>query len=181
MKLLVGLGNPGEKYQGNRHNVGFMFLDYLVGEKKFKDQKKFDAKVFKKKQTIFLKPQTYMNRSGQSVVKVVNFFKIKLEDIWVVHDDLDIRLGSFKIQKGTGPKLHGGLASVEDELGKEDFWRVRVGVDNRSKARETIGETRVKWINGESYVLADFRQVEKKVVVKTFEKIKSEVEKRVLE
>lgn len=135
MKLLVGLGNPGAKYEQTRHNVGFMFLDYL------KQQHKLDKQV----QT--LKPETYMNRSGIAVSRELSFYKLQPADLMVVHDDLDLKLGEFKIQFGKGPKLHNGIESIEHSIGSKEFWRVRVGVDNR------VPDNRV---SGESYVLQNF-------------------------
>jgi len=135
MKLLVGLGNPGAKYLNTRHNLGFMFLDYL------QQQQKLD------KQIKTLKPETYMNRSGIAVAKELRFYKLQPTDLIVVHDDLDLRLGEYKIQFGKGPKLHNGVESVEKILGTKEFWRVRIGVDNRN------AENRIP---GESYVLQSF-------------------------
>lgn len=135
MKLLVGLGNPGPKYQNTRHNVGFLFLDFLVKNNLLNKQVKT------------LKPDTYMNHSGMAVAKELNFYKLKPADLIVVHDDLDLRLGEYKVQFGKGPKLHNGVESVEKVLGTKDFWRVRIGVDNR------IPDNRV---SGKSYVLQNF-------------------------
>lgn len=146
MKLLVGLGNPGEKYQNNRHNVGFMFADFMK-----------DSEVVKREKWIILKPQSYMNRSGEEVSRAAHFYKIDPENIFVAHDDLDIPLGKFKIQKGTGPKLHNGISSIEKLLGEKDFWRVRIGVENR-------GENRV---SGESYVLQNFTPEERQIMTRT--------------
>src|SRR3972149_1266470 len=108
MKLIVGLGNPGEGYNNNRHNVGHMVVESLK------------------------RSQGFMNDSGVFVNKLVEQNMVKTSDLWVIHDDLDIPLGSYKIQKGKGPKLHNGINSIEKELASEDFWRVRVGVENRS-------------------------------------------------
>lgn len=135
MKLLVGLGNPGAKYEQTRHNVGFMFLDYL------KQQQKLD------KQVKTLKPDTYMNRSGIAVAKELSFYKLLPADLMVIHDDLDLKLGEFKIQLGKGPKLHNGIESVEQSIGSKDFYRVRIGVDNRAPDNRVAGE---------AYVLQNF-------------------------
>ncbi len=104
---------------------------------------------------LIAKPQTFMNRSGEAVSKIVNFYHIPLENVYIAHDDLDIPLGSFKVQKGTGPKLHNGLASIEEKLGTVDFWRIRIGVDNREGNRS---------LSGEAYVLQDFTDEEMKTV-----------------
>src|SRR5438105_10350247 len=116
MKIVVGLGNPKEEYASTRHNVGFMLVNKLTNLN-LPNTKLFKSSVF-------------MNDSGKFVKKI---FKSKnLDDLVIIHDDLDIPLGSYKIQKGKGPKLHNGLLSIEKELGKDDFWRIRIGVDNRS-------------------------------------------------
>ena len=139
MKLLVGLGNPGPKYLNTRHNVGFLFLDYLA------------KNSLLDKQVKTLKPDTYMNDSGKAVARELQFYKLKPVDLFVVHDDLDLRLGEYKIQLGKGPKLHNGVDSVEKAIGTKDFWRARIGVDNR------IPDNRA---SGESYVLQNFDQSE---------------------
>ena len=160
MKLVVGLGNPGKEYQNNRHNVGFMAVDWLANQQfpDYKSQitKKFGDEIIHSGKYLLVKPQMFMNRSGEVVAKLVNFYKIRAEDLWVIHDDLDIALGEYKIQQGIGPKVHNGLISIEEKLGTKDFWRVRVGVDNRP-----TGSARTP---GEDYVLTDFTEEERKVV-----------------
>jgi len=164
MKFIVGLGNPGTKYQNNRHNVGFMFVDYLVDE----------LASLRNVITLF-KPQTFMNNSGVEVKKYVlhSTFHVQ-QDLIVVHDDLDIPLGKFKIHLGTGPQLHNGITSIEQHLGSNDFWRVRIGIDNRlarrsSKSEGGIdGETRYRMVPGETYILKNFTGDERKTVNKVF-------------
>ena len=160
MKLVVGLGNPGEKYEKTRHNVGFAVLDKLQTEiskqilnPNFQTQKKFNAEICKMDYLLLAKPTTFMNSSGITVKKLMVQFKVNLPDLWVIHDDLDLRLGEYKIQLGVGPKLHYGIKSIEGKLGKKDFWRVRVGVDNRSKDNR---------ISGEAYVLQKFSEDEER-------------------
>lgn len=155
MKLVIGLGNPGGKYQNNRHNVGFMFIDFLANKLDKLDQ--FDQSHVK-----LIKPQSFMNRSGADVKKIIAKWKLEIENLIVVHDDLDIPLGKFKIQKGTGPFLHGGITSIEDQLGTKDFWRVRIGIDNREPDNR---------IDGESYVLQDFTPEEQIIIQQVFPKI----------
>ena len=164
MKLIVGLGNPGEKYAGNRHNAGFMAVENLqislqdqAGLGAWRVDKKFMGRIAVGKEIILLQPNTFMNKSGQSISKVLRFYKLKSEDLWVIHDDLDIALGQYKIQNGRGPKLHYGVESVEKELGTKDFWRVRVGVENRGVKgnRETRGEV---------YSLSNFSPDERRIL-----------------
>jgi len=174
MKLIVGLGNPGERYKNNRHNVGFMMVDYIIEQIKNEKLKikNYNVKLKKKEMLhatcymlhglILAKPQTFMNQSGLALRKIIRNWKLEIRNLIVVHDDLDIPLGKFKIQKGVGPKLHYGIQSIEKELGRDDFWRVRIGVDNRQKTG---------WVDGESYVLQDFTMGEFEVTKKVFEKI----------
>lgn len=161
MKILVGLGNPGPKYQNNRHNVGHMFVDFVneqVKSQKLK-VKSFDAK--------FIKTNCFMNVSGKFVSSCVTRYKIQVSrDLYVVHDDLDISFGKFKIQFGNGPKLHNGILSIEDELGTNDFWRVRIGADARKP------EDR---IDGETYCLEDFTSEERKQLQTVFKNIYKQI------
>ena len=165
-KLLVGLGNPGQKYSNTRHNVGFMVVDKLanIWNLSWKMDKKSQTlktlKVTKDSENILLaKPQTFMNESGKTIRKLVN-------NLYVIHDDLDIKLGNYKIQFGKGPKDHKGLISIYDKLGSRDFWHVRVGVDNRALDNR---------ISGEEYVLQDFTQKELEVISQVIDNIVREL------
>lgn len=136
MKLIIGLGNPKGKYKNNRHNVGHIFIDGVL-----------QGLTLHTQGETFLKTDVFMNDSGKFARKWVNFYKVDGKDLYVVHDDLDIPLGQYKIQFGVGPKVHYGIQSVEKELGTKDFWRIRIGVDNRDPKNRT---------QGEDYVLQDF-------------------------
>ncbi|PIY69718.1 aminoacyl-tRNA hydrolase [Candidatus Roizmanbacteria bacterium CG_4_10_14_0_8_um_filter_36_36] len=170
MLLIVGLGNAGLEYQNNRHNVGFQFIDFVatllhcyIAEK---NKYYLTMKQLNNEKMIFAKPQTFMNLSGQAVKKMISNFNPpaggQISNLIVTHDDLDIPLGKFKIQKGTGPKLHNGIESVEKVLKTKDFWRVRIGVDNRQQTG---------WVDGETYVLQNFRPEEKNTITKAFPSI----------
>jgi PTH1 family peptidyl-tRNA hydrolase len=145
MKIYVGLGNPGEKYQKTRHNAGFMFIDAIAEELglSFKFEKKFNSELAVKRDDLFLlKPQTFMNNSGQALRAFLDYLKIDLqnslsgpEDLIVVHDDLDLELGTYKLQKAVGPKEHNGLQSIYQHLGTKDFWHLRLGIDSRKGSR----------------------------------------------
>jgi PTH1 family peptidyl-tRNA hydrolase len=168
MKLVVGLGNPGEKYVGTRHNVGFVVVDELrrgLDADEFGDNKKFLAEVTRVGEVILARPDTFMNKSGEAVSKLVRFYKIEMDDLWVIHDDLDIRLGEYKIQKGVGPKVHNGVNDIEERLGTTDFWRVRVGVDSR------VGRE----VSGEEYVLGKFFGEEVKKIEKVVGSVVAEL------
>ncbi len=129
MILIIGLGNPGKKYINNRHNVGHMFVDYLTENQKLK------VKI--------IKTDCYMNQSGVFVKKLVSRYTLHPTPytLIIVHDDLDIPLGKFHIQFGVGPQLHNGLESIENHLKTKDFWRVRIGIDNRPTDKRIPGET----------------------------------------
>lgn len=167
MKLIVGLGNIGENYAMTRHNAGFIALDEAIGflnkKAKFSMIKKYEAEVAKMDGLVLLKPMTFMNNSGRSVRKMMDFYKLNVSDVIVVHDDLDIRLGEYKIQKGTGPKVHNGLNSVEKCLGDKDFYRVRIGVDNREKG--------ILYGSGADYVLGKFSKDEFKILDEVVKKV----------
>jgi PTH1 family peptidyl-tRNA hydrolase len=153
MKLIVGLGNPGKKYLSTRHNVGFMVVDRFakkIGALDWQKTKKFESEIIKMENLILAKPQTFMNSSGEAANKIVRHYKINEEEVWVIHDDLDILLGDYKIQKGKGPREHKGIDSIEKKLGFGDFWRVRIGIENRNQEK----------ISGEKYVLQKFNEEE---------------------
>lgn len=130
MKVIVGLGNPGDKYSKNRHNVGFIVLDNWAQQKnlEWKFEKKFNAEIASDGEVIFVKPQTFMNLSGESVSKVLNFYKIDSENLLVVHDEVDLPATTTKSQTGRGSAGHKGVQNIIDVLGTSDFWRLRVGV-----------------------------------------------------
>lgn len=165
MYLIAGLGNPGKGYENMRHNAGYIAIDKLAeildkegySSNGWKNEKIFDSEinVFEKDniKIVLLKPTTFMNNSGIAVKKALK--KYKLEDLSkeliLIHDDLDISLGEYKIQSGTSPKCHYGVKSVEDHLGTADFVRVRIGIDSRKDRK----------IPGEKYVLMNFSEDEK--------------------
>jgi peptidyl-tRNA hydrolase, PTH1 family len=165
MKLIVGLGNPGLEYEKTRHNVGFEVVN-RSGVLSWKKSEKLEAEVAKIDDLILAKPMTFMNNSGRAVRKLVDFYKLDMSDLWVIHDDLDIPLGEYKIQMGVGPKIHNGVVSVEESLGTNDFWRVRIGVDNRGGSRE---------IRGEDYVLGKFKEDEKSVIERVIGEVVTEI------
>lgn len=157
VKALIGLGNPGAAYEGNRHNVGFMALDVIADALKAGDfKKKFSgllAEASHAGEKIYLfKPQTYMNRSGQPVSELANFYKIPVEDIIVFYDELDLPLGKLRIKQGGGSGGHNGIKSLDECVGS-NYWRVRLG----------IGHPGVKEIVT-SHVLDDFSKDEKPLV-----------------
>jgi peptidyl-tRNA hydrolase, PTH1 family len=152
MKLFVGLGNPGDKYAKNRHNVGFIILDEYSSEAGFKwvEDKKFKCVKAEFNGNYYIKPQTFMNNSGESVSIFANFYKISPENITVIHDDVDLELCRIKSQKGASSAGHRGVESIIEKLGTDEFNRVRIG----------IGRDVNKKIATEDWVLMDFSEEE---------------------
>jgi PTH1 family peptidyl-tRNA hydrolase len=130
MKLIVGLGNPGKKYKNCRHNTGFILLDKFAEENdlKWRKSSKFESEISEFGDTILVKPQTFMNNSGDAVSKLMNFYKISPEDLIVIHDDVDLLFGTVKKQKGKNAAGHHGVEDIMEKIGTKDFWRIRVGV-----------------------------------------------------
>lgn len=168
MKLIVGLGNPGEKYESTRHNVGFMVLEHLLKdlepvnksnwsmEEKLKSEiylLDYQAKGKEQERIILARPQTYMNNSGMAVSLISKFYKIKPEDVWVVYDELDLPLGFMKIRQGGGAAGHHGVESIMDALKTDKFYRFRMGI-GLPKNREGMDKQK---IDGQEFVLKGFR------------------------
>lgn len=133
MWLLVGLGNPGDKYEYNRHNIGFLAVDAIADTYGFPAyKKKFQGLLAEGhidgEKVILLKPQTYMNNSGQSVGETAKFYKIPLDRIAVFHDELDLAAGKIRTKKGGGNAGHNGLRSMDSHLNSNDYWRIRLGI-----------------------------------------------------
>ena len=126
IKCAVFLGNPGKEYEKTRHNAGFLLCDYLYGGNNW--QSKFHAFYITDGDLRILKPLTYMNLSGTSVSECASFFKLRSDEILVIHDDLELPLGEARLQKGGGTKGHNGVKSIRDRLGREDFMRLRIGI-----------------------------------------------------
>jgi PTH1 family peptidyl-tRNA hydrolase len=131
MWLVVGLGNPGAKYAGTRHNVGFMIVDRLAencGAGPFREKFSGAFVRLSSPDVVLLKPQTFMNLSGESVQSAMTFFKVSLPQVLVVHDELDLAFGDTRLKKGGGTAGHNGLKSILQHGGGDGFWRMRVGI-----------------------------------------------------
>jgi PTH1 family peptidyl-tRNA hydrolase len=153
MKLFVGLGNPGPKYAGNRHNIGFMALDRIAGDHGFAPwRSKFQGQVtegkFGSTRVVLLKPETFMNNSGQSVGAAMRFYKLTPGDVTVFHDELDLAPGKVRVKTGGGHAGHNGLRSIHQHLGP-DYERVRLGIGHPGHKDRVSG-----------YVLSDFAKAE---------------------
>ena len=143
MYLIVGLGNPEEDYSKTRHNMGFNTINKIADELEIEvNKRKFEAlygeKIINGEKIILLKPQTFMNASGDSIVQVVNFYKISMENICVIYDDMDIELGKIKIRKKGQSGSHNGMKSVIERLGTEEFARIRVGIGKPKNKNDMI-------------------------------------------
>ena len=133
MKLIAGLGNPGKRYENTRHNAGFRILDIIARRFGFEfSRRKFEALFasgrFGEETVVLLKPMVFMNRSGRSVSAAVSFFGLEMEDVLVIHDDVDLDPGRLKIRKGGGDAGHKGVGSILEDLGEGGFFRLRFGV-----------------------------------------------------
>jgi len=142
MRLIVGLGNPGKKYKSNRHNVGFLFLDSFLERENLRFKKRIKYDYLIQDNLIFIKPKTYMNRSGDAVTSVKT--KYSVDEIVVIVDDIHLPIGEIRIRKSGGNGGHNGLRSISESLGTNDFTRIRIGVGSPE-------ETELS-----DYVLSDF-------------------------
>lgn len=172
MKLIIGLGNPGQGYSNNRHNIGFMCLKHFSKEHKIEfDKKQADARTGRGTvdgiDVVLAKPQTYMNLSGKSVNRLMYKYKVKPEDIIVVHDDMDLPLGKVRIRMGGSSGGHNGINSIIQEIGTREFVRIKIGIgrpendDNNTRNGKDIVD----------YVLSSFCSEEKKMLEPSIEKV----------
>jgi len=173
MKLIVGLGNPGRNYAHNRHNAGFICLNYFARMQGIRfDKKQSRARTglgeVAGNKVVVAKPQTHMNLSGQSVSRLVKKFDINLDNILVVHDDLDLPLGKIRIRQGGGSGGHKGVNSIITELGSRDFLRIRVGI---GRPITSEGSTEVSEDDIIAYVLSDFTAEEKQTITEVIPEV----------
>ncbi len=153
MLLLVGLGNPGARYAGTRHNIGFMAADLIVRRHGFSSwRKRFQGEAaegsLEAVRTLALKPQTFMNESGRAVGEAMKFYKLTPDDVVVLYDEIDLAPGKVKVKKGGGAAGHNGIRSIDAHIGP-DFWRVRLGVGHPGDKARVHG-----------YVLSDFAKAD---------------------
>lgn len=163
MKLIVGLGNPGREYEKTRHNIGYIYIDELAKKLSLEFKEKFKGEFVKTKinneDVILLKPLTYMNLSGESVIQVVNYYHIEPEDILVIHDDLDMEIGKIKLKENGSSGGHNGIKNIILHLGSEKFKRLKVGISN-----DKLGDTK-------DYVLGKFSKEEEIMIDSIKEKM----------
>ena len=159
MFVIVGLGNPGSKYQNTKHNVGFMLVDLLANKLNIKvDKIKFNALIgegnYKGEKIVLVKPQTFMNLSGQSVNQIMNFYKVPRENLFVFYDDIDIDVGKLRIRKKGSSGTHNGMKNIIYLLGYDDFPRFRIGVSKPPQYMDLA-----------NYVLSKFTDEEEKKLI----------------
>jgi len=171
VKLIIGLGNPGRLYADNRHNIGFTCLNHFAKTQDIRfDKKQGQARIGSGEvagsQVALAKPQTYMNLSGKSVSRLVRKFSINLNDLLVIHDDLDLPLGKIRIRRGSSSGGHKGIGSLITELGSQDFLRLRVGISHPVENTGEISEADII-----AYVLSDFTPEEKQVITQVVPRV----------
>lgn len=172
MKLIVGLGNPGSKYESTKHNLGFLILDHFlkdvesVKNSNWSREEKLKSDVYtldyqpkngKGEKVILAKPLTYMNNSGMALSLIAKYYKVSASDIWIVHDELDLPLGMMKIRFGGSAAGHHGVESIIAALDTDKFWRFRMGI-GQSNNHDEMAKHKV---NGQEYVLKNFHGAEK--------------------
>jgi len=166
IKLIVGLGNPGQQYEKTRHNAGFLFLDYLAGNASWSNESKFHGLLANStigaSKVLLLKPQTFMNKSGLSVGAVVRYYKIGIDEVLVVHDELDLSAGIVRLKMGGGHAGHNGLRDIISNLAGRDFYRLRFGV-GRPPAGKNVAD----------FVLSNASKVETEGIMTAFDKVYS--------
>jgi peptidyl-tRNA hydrolase, PTH1 family len=162
MILITGLGNPGKRYFKTRHNVGFEFLEYYKEKNRFPDFSfidKFSSFVSEQDKKYLALPQTFMNDSGKAVSSIKNFYKLNPENIIIIHDDIDIKLGNVRLSKDSSSAGHKGIKSIINDLGTKDFYRVRIGIRPEKKPSNT-----------EKFVLKKFSKKEYQLIEESFVK-----------
>ena len=171
MKLIVGLGNPGRIYTHNRHNIGFICLNYFAKTQGIRfDKKQGRARIGSGEvagsKVVLARPQTYMNLSGQSVSRLIGKFNINLNDLLIIHDDLDLPLGKIRIRRGGSSGGHKGVNSIITELESQDFLRLRVGIGRPATSFAEISPADII-----SYVLSDFATDEKQTITQVIPRV----------
>ncbi len=162
MKLVVGLGNPGKEYENTRHNIGFDVIDkYASTHNLTINKNKFDGlyvdTLINDEKVIFLKPQKYMNLSGEVIKKYIDYFKINIEDMLIIHDDLDQEIGKIKLKQNSSSGGHNGIKDIEKNIGTKNYKRLKIGISNN------------KNIDTKDYVLGHISKEEREILDKTID------------
>ncbi|OGG03822.1 aminoacyl-tRNA hydrolase [Candidatus Gottesmanbacteria bacterium RBG_16_37_8] len=190
MIIIVGLGNPDSKFQYNRHNIGYMVVEKLAkellpvdrSEKGWVGDKKFAAEICRiSKSLILVKPHTYMNRSGIAVKAICDFYKVKVDDLWVIHDDIDLPLGKIRIRKGGSSGGHNGVESIIEKFSSANFIRFRLGIGRGKLDVKKTTDINLSRQGIEKFVLSPFRDREagdaKKMIKNTVKAIVAALDK----
>lgn len=181
MKIIVGLGNIGGKYAKTRHNAGFLALDEFTRQLEakniayeWKEEPKFKAFVtkftYEDSPVVLVKPTTLMNISGEAVSKILNFYKVSEKNIAIIYDDIDLPLGSIRVREKGSAGSHNGMKSIINELGHENFTRIRIGIESR-------GEIMHKSIELKDFVLGEFTSQEYPIIKESLGKASEEIDK----
>ena len=170
MQIIAGLGNPGKKYTQNRHNIGFKILDSMAELNNFQPwRKKFQSQIteghLNSKKVMLIKPETFMNNSGNAIQEVLNFYKLNVENLTVIHDDLDLKIGKVKLKTGGGSAGHNGLKSIDQHVGSS-YLRLRFGI-SRPANKAMVAK----------YVLSDFTVNDRDKIETLIIKISRHIEK----
>ena len=167
MKLFIGLGNPGTRYQNSRHNLGQMVIAEFLKKHSLhlNNQAKLSAQVAQLQQSLFAISDEFMNNSGLSIQKIAHYYKIDPKDIYVIHDDLDLAVGDYKIQFDRGPAGHNGVISTIEQLSTQAFNRIRIGVSKPTDSTPI-----------ENYVLLPFNSNDRAIINQTISKVSQELD-----
>jgi PTH1 family peptidyl-tRNA hydrolase len=183
MKIIAGLGNPGEKYNKTRHNIGFNILNWYLQDPKWQLNKKLNSLTYQEGENLYLKPQTYMNKSGEAISKVLHYYKL-LPKTWrlfqkkdydlkdnliVIHDDLDIELGRIKISENSSSAGHKGVSNIISHIKTKNFIRIRIGIKKPLTHQN---------IPTEKYVLGNFKPEELEIIKKAWNNLKSQIQEK---
>ena len=164
VKLVIGLGNPGNEYKNTRHNIGFMYLDYILGDDVFYLNKKFNAyeceKVINEEKILFVKPLSYMNLSGEIAIKYMKYYKITGDNLLIIQDDLDLPVGRYKLMYNRGDGGHNGIKNIFLNVKSRGFLRLKIGISNNKDE------------NTKDYVLGKFSSSELDIIFNQFERLK---------
>ena len=167
MKLIIGLGNPGQKYSSTRHNIGFKALDFLADDKNWSNEKKLNSLINETKinneKILLAKPQTFMNNSGQAVKKIINYYKINLDDCLIICDDIDLYVGQIRLRKDGSSGGHNGLSSIFENLGSQNIARLKIGIAEEKSGKQDMPS--------EDYVLRVFGKDTQKALPKIFKEV----------
>lgn len=187
MYLIIGLGNPGTRYHNTRHNVGFTMLDFIAEKyhTAFKLEKKYNAETARltigERDVLLIKPQASMNLSGKSVRQLHDFYDIRLGNLVVIHDDLDIAFGSWKLSFDKNPAGHHGIESIIESIGSRAFWRLRLGIANQKLLElRSLPNLEQRHAQIADFVLSSFGTDEVARFTDTFEKALLELQEKVI-